>query len=60
MKEREERKLKRLLEERGLPLECEFTPANDGDVDAAEEGGPVETNATGWIEHAKHAFEEDD
>ncbi|XP_040051084.2 selenocysteine insertion sequence-binding protein 2 [Gasterosteus aculeatus] len=46
LKEREERKLKRLLEERGLPLECEFTPANDGDVDAAEEGGPVETNAT--------------
>ncbi|KAM8885389.1 selenocysteine insertion sequence-binding protein 2-like [Spinachia spinachia] len=42
LKEREERKQKRLQEERGLPLECEFTPAHDDDVDAAEEKVEVE------------------
>ncbi|XP_037337819.2 selenocysteine insertion sequence-binding protein 2-like [Pungitius pungitius] len=50
LKEREERKQKRLLEERALPPECEFTPANEDDdaaeAAAAEEEEPVETKAT--------------
>lgn len=48
LKEREERKQRRLLEERGLLPEHEFQPV----IDAAEEE-LCNTNATGESKHAK-------
>jgi len=48
LKEREERKQKRLLDERGLPPEYEVKAANDdANEEAEEEEEPCETNATG-------------
>lgn len=49
LKEREERKQRRLLEERGLLPENDFQPAND----AAEEEEQCDTNTTGQIKHVK-------
>ncbi|TNN44078.1 Selenocysteine insertion sequence-binding protein 2 [Liparis tanakae] len=63
LKEREERKQKRLLDERGLPSEYEVKAANDDaneEAEEEEEEEPCETNATASDEVGSPTEELDD